>query len=369
MFSATDHRHMARALQLAERGLFTTAPNPRVGCVIVKGDSVLAEGWHERAGEAHAERMALDAAGSAARGATAYVSLEPCSHHGRTPPCADALIAAGVSRVVAAMTDPNPRVAGQGLQRLAAAGISTASGLLENEAAELNLGFISRMRRARPWLRLKAAASLDGRTALASGESKWITGAAARHDGHLWRARACAILTGVGTVKSDDPELNVRGVASQRQPWRVVIDSRLETPPTARILSNGKTLLVGAEENDASAARAAQLRARGAEVIFLPAANGRVDLPALASELARREANEVHVEAGSGINGALLAAGLVDEIILYLAPSLIGSQGRGIFDLPTALSSLEMRHRLTIHDLRSLGNDLRITARLAQSDA
>ncbi|MBW7902328.1 MAG: bifunctional diaminohydroxyphosphoribosylaminopyrimidine deaminase/5-amino-6-(5-phosphoribosylamino)uracil reductase RibD [Rhodocyclaceae bacterium] len=360
MFSAADHEHMARALRLAERGLFTTSPNPRVGCVLVKDGAVVGEGWHERAGEAHAEVHALRAAGAAAAGATAYVTLEPCNHHGRTPPCVDALIAAGVARVVAAMADPNPLVAGQGLARLAAAGIATASGLLENEAHELNVGFVARMTRGRPWLRLKVAASLDGRTALENGESQWITGAEARRDGHRWRARACAVLTGVGTVRDDDPRLTVRDVDTTRQPLRVVVDSRLETPPTARILDGGKVLLIGAV---ADAARAAALSARGAEVLLLPDAAGKVDLAAALAELARRGINEVHAEAGFRLNGSLLREGLVDELLLYLAPSLIGDAARGLFALP-ALASLADKRTLQWRDVRRIGADLRIVARL-----
>lgn len=248
-FSAVDHGMMARALQLAELGLWTTSPNPRVGCVLVQAGEIVGEGWHEKAGEPHAEVHALRAAGDKAHRATAYVTLEPCSHTGRTPPCAEALIAAGVLRVVAAMTDPNPLVAGKGLAMLRAAGIETASGLLENEARELNIGFVSRMTRGRPWLRLKAAASLDGKTALNNGVSQWITGPEARRDGQRWRARACAILTGIGTVRDDDPQLNVRNLETPRQPLRVVVDSRLETPLTARILQGGPVLIAGAIEN------------------------------------------------------------------------------------------------------------------------
>ncbi|MBT9521452.1 MAG: bifunctional diaminohydroxyphosphoribosylaminopyrimidine deaminase/5-amino-6-(5-phosphoribosylamino)uracil reductase RibD, partial [Dechloromonas sp.] len=259
-FSAVDHGMMARALQLAERGLWTTSPNPRVGCVVVRDGEIVGEGWHEKAGEPHAEVHALRAAGEKGKGATAYVTLEPCSHHGRTPPCAEALIAAGVARVVAAMTDPNPLVSGKGLALLQAAGIETASGLLENEARELNIGFVSRMTRGRPWLRLKAAASLDGKTALNNGVSQWITGPDARRDGHAWRARACAILTGIGTVRDDDPSLTVRDVVTTRQPLRVVVDSRLEILPTARILQGEPVLIVGAIEN---AEKMALLRSTG----------------------------------------------------------------------------------------------------------
>ncbi|MBS1228015.1 MAG: riboflavin biosynthesis protein RibD [Proteobacteria bacterium] len=363
MYSAADHEHMARALRLAELGLYSTTPNPRVACVIVKAGVVVGEGWHRRAGEPHAEIHALRAAGNAARGATAYVTLEPCSHHGRTPPCAEALIAAGISRVVAAMEDPNPQVAGRGLALLAAAGITAECGLLEAHARELNIGFVSRMTRGRPWLRMKLAASLDGKSALENGVSQWITGSPARLDGHRWRARACAILTGSGTVRGDDPQLNVRDVDTARQPLKVVVDSRLELPLTARVLDGGE-LLVACASVDAR--RSAALRERGAQILCLPGNEGRVDLPALLAELARRGVNEVHVEGGFKLNGALLAAGLVDELLLYLAPCLIGDAARGLFDLP-ALESLQDKRRLLINDVRMVGADLRILARLAKS--
>lgn len=364
MFSAADHEYMARALRLAESGLYSTTPNPRVACLIVKDGVVVGEGYHRRAGEAHAEIHALRAAGGAARGANAYVTLEPCSHHGRTPPCAEALIDAGVARVVAAMQDPNPQVAGRGLKRLAAAGIAVDCGLLESEARELNIGFVSRMTRARPWLRMKLAASLDGKSALENGVSQWITGAQARHDGHRWRARACAILTGVGTVVADDPQLNVRDVDTARQPLKVVVDSRLELPLQSKVLSGGG-LLIACANDDAS--RAAALRERGADIVCLPNGQGRVDLPALLAELARRGVNEVHVEGGSKLNGALLAAGLVDELLLYLAPCLIGDAARGLFDLP-ALKSLQGKYRLLINDVRMVGADLRILARFEKKN-
>jgi diaminohydroxyphosphoribosylaminopyrimidine deaminase/5-amino-6-(5-phosphoribosylamino)uracil reductase len=358
-FSAADHEFMARALRLAEKGLTTTTPNPRVGCVLVKDAAVVGEGWHERAGEPHAEIHALNAAGNLARGATAYVTLEPCSHHGRTPPCADALIAAGVARVVAAMRDPNPQVAGRGLEQLRAAGIETADGLLAHEARELNIGFVSRMERGRPWLRLKLAASLDGKTALNNGKSQWITGPEARRDGHAWRARACAILTGAGTVRDDDPRLTVRDIETSRQPLRVVVDSRFETPPTARILDGGNTLIVAAADD---AAKAAALRAAGAEVLVLPSPQGKVDLPRLLQALAERGVNELHVEAGHKLNGSLVREGLVDELLLYFAPTILGS-GREMFPLPE-LSDLAGRRDLKILDLRRLGADIRILARL-----
>jgi diaminohydroxyphosphoribosylaminopyrimidine deaminase/5-amino-6-(5-phosphoribosylamino)uracil reductase len=358
-FSAADHAAMARALALAARGLETTSPNPRVGCVLVNAGEVVGEGWHRRAGEAHAEIGALAAAGARARGATAYVTLEPCSHFGRTPPCADALIEAGVARVVAAMQDPNPLVAGRGLERLRAAGIVTASGLIEDEARELNLGFVSRMTRGRPWVRLKAAATLDGKTALANGVSQWITGAAARRDGHRWRARACAVLTGIGTVREDDPQLTVREVPCERQPLRVLVDAGLEVASAARILQGAPILIATARP---AAARLARLAEAGHEIVAIPNAAGKVDLPALMLELGRRGINEVHVEAGHGLNGSLLRERCVDELLLYLAPMLVGDAAQGLFRLP-ALSRLEEALRLDIRDLRRVGEDFRLIAR------
>ena len=363
MISPADQPYMAQALRLAERGLYSTSPNPRVGCVIVRDGVLVGEGWHQRAGEAHAEVNALQQAGTAARGATAYVTLEPCSHHGRTPPCTEALLAAGIGRVVAAMADPNPLVAGRGLAQLQAAGVAVDVGLMADEAHELNIGFVSRMTRQRPWVRLKAAASLDGKTALQNGESQWITGPQARQDGHCWRARACAILSGIGTVRKDDPQLNVRGVDTPRQPLKVIVDSRLELSPAARLLEAGNVLLVSAGQAVAEVAeKAAALRERGAEILDLPDGKGRVDLHALLHELARRGLNEVHVEAGSRLNGALLAAGLVDEVLLYLAPCLLGDTAQGLFALP-ALESLAGKHRLAIREVKQFGDDLRVLAR------
>lgn len=358
-FSADDFRLMAQALQLAERGLWTTSPNPRVGCVLVRDGEIVGSGWHRQAGGPHAEIHALQEAGDKARGATAYVTLEPCSHHGRTPPCAEALIGAGVARVVAAMQDPNPLVAGRGLAQLQAAGIATACGLLENEARELNIGFVSRMTRGRPWLRLKAAASLDGKTALNNGVSQWITGPEARQDGQRWRARACAVLTGIGTVRDDDPQLNVRDFETPRQPLRVVVDSRLETPVTAKILRGGPVLVAGAVDD---AAKSELLRSTGAEVLILPNAHGKVELPALLAALAERGINEVHAEAGFKLNGSLLREGLVDELLLYLAPCLIGHDAAGLFNLP-ALTALTDKRTLQLRDVRQIGGDIRILAR------
>ncbi len=360
-FSAADHAWMARALQLARLGLNTTTPNPRVGCVIVRDDVVLAEGWHEKAGGPHAEAMALQKVGSGdTAGATAYVTLEPCSHHGRTPPCADALIAAGISRVVAAMPDPNPLVAGNGLTKLRAAGIKVESGLLDAEARELNLGFVSRMTRGRPWLRLKVAASLDGKTALNNGTSQWITGPAARLHAHAWRARSCAMLTGIGTVKDDDPRLNVRDIPCSRQPLRVVIDSRLETPPNAAILEGGGTIIACAI--DAPERRTA-LEAAGAEIVILPNAHGKVELPAMLQELGRRGINEVMAEAGTRLNGSLLREGCVDELLIYQAPVLMGDAARGMFGL-AELTELSGAKRLNVLERRLVGADFFLRARL-----
>ena len=360
MFSAADHEFMARALRLAESGLYSATPNPRVGCVLVRDGTVVGEGWHEKAGGPHAEVHALQSAGDLARRATAYVTLEPCSHHGRTPPCCEALLATGIGRVVAAMQDPNPLVAGQGLAWLRDAGLAVDSGLLANEARELNIGFVSRMERGRPWVRLKAAASLDGRTALENGSSQWITGPDARRDGHRWRARACAILTGIGTVRDDDPQLTVRDVETARQPLRVVVDSRLEIDPSARVLQGERVLVVAAVENHLLASI---IEARGAEVIFLPNDAGKVDLQALMRELVKRGINELHVEAGFKLNGSLLREGLVDELLLYLAPSLIGDASRGLFNLP-ALDDLAEKRTLQWRDVRQVGSDLRVVARL-----
>ncbi|MDR1849830.1 MAG: bifunctional diaminohydroxyphosphoribosylaminopyrimidine deaminase/5-amino-6-(5-phosphoribosylamino)uracil reductase RibD [Zoogloeaceae bacterium] len=363
VFSAADHAHMTRALRLAENGRCTTTPNPRVGCVIAREGAIVGEGWHRRAGEPHAEILALAAAGEAARGATAYVTLEPCAHFGRTPPCADALMAAGLSRVVAAMEDPNPKVAGRGLEKLRMAGIEVDCGLLAEEARELNIGFISRMTRHRPWLRLKIAATLDGKTALKNGVSQWITGTEARADGHRWRARACAILTGIGTIKADDPQLTVRDCPCERQPLRILLDSRLEVSPSARMLQGAPALIVTAIARDD--ARARPFVESGHHVLSLPAPDGRIDLPALMRELAMRELNEIHVEAGATLNGALLAADYVDELLLYLAPMLVGDAARGMFHVP-ALTALDAATRFEIREYMKVGEDLRIVARPVQ---
>lgn len=365
MFSADDHAHMARALQLAARGLYTTMPNPRVGCVLVKDGRVVGEGWHARAGQPHAEIHALRAAGENARGATAYVTLEPCSHHGRTPPCANALIDAGVARVVAAMRDPNPQVAGRGIELLTLAGVQAEVGLLEAPATELNIGFISRMTRRRPWVRLKTASSLDGKTALANEASQWITGPAARADVQRLRARSCAVLTGVGTVLADDPQMTVRDRDAVgeigRQPLRIVVDSRLRTPPSAKILRDDGAWLVC---TNADPARRDALLEAGALILEQPGAEGRVDLAALLTELTDRGINELLVEAGATLNGALLAAGLVDEWIAYLAPKVMGNPARGLFALPE-YTQMPQAHGFKLTDTRQLGNDIRLTLRPA----
>lgn len=360
-FSDADRAHMTRALELARRGLYTTSPNPRVGCVVVNDGAVIGEGFHRRVGEPHAEVEALGQArahGREAKGATVYVTLEPCNHIGRTPPCVDALLEAGVSRVVAAMSDPNPEAA-RGAERLCASGVAVECGLLENEARELNVGFVSRMTRGVPWVRVKIATSIDGRTALASGESQWITGPVARADGHAWRARACAVLTGVGTVLNDDPQLTVRDVETTRQPMRVVVDRNADTPPTARVLAEGDVLIVTA------GARSDKWPIH-VKTVALPDEAGRIDLPSMMRWLAERGVNELHVEAGSRLNGALLAAGLVDELLLYVAPAVIGDPARGVFELAAPLASLVQRVPLEWHDVTRLGGDLRVIARVVR---
>ena len=358
-FSAFDRAMMRRALALAEKGLCTTTPNPRVGCVVTRDDRVLGEGWHEKAGGPHAEVVALEQAGAAASGATLYVTLEPCNHTGRTPPCVDLILEAKPQRVVAAMLDPNPQAA-HGGERLGAAGIAFEHGLMEGEAKELNIGFISRVTRGRPWVRMKIAATLDGRTALGegsganAGRSQWITGAEARRDGHRWRARACAVLTGVGTVRADDPRLTVREVETPRQPLRVIVDSRLETPSSARILEGERVLVFSGKSGSL----------KNSEVVALPNAAGKVELPRMLEELARRGINELHVEAGFRLNGSLLREGCVDEFLLYLNPSFLGDGAQGMVDLP-AFESLEVRPKLRLLSVDRLGDDLRIVARPA----
>lgn len=356
-FDALDAAHMARALRLAERGIGTTDPNPRVGCVVADGERVLGEGFHAYAGGPHAEIVALRAAEGSAGGATAYVTLEPCSHHGRTPPCADALIEAGVRRVVYAVADPNPRVNGSGASRLAAAGVSVEGGLLEAEARALNAGFFSRMQRGRPFVRLKLAASLDGHTALASGESRWITGAAARADVQRLRARSSAILTGIGTVLADDPRLDLRLPGASRQPLRVVLDRRLSLPATARLLEPPGSVLVFTTA--AAAGSAGEIAARGARVEALPESGRGLDLAAALRRLAALEVNELLVEAGPTLAGALLEAGLVDEVVLYLAPVLLGVEARPLAALGP-LGRMTERLELEFREARRVGEDLRL---------
>jgi diaminohydroxyphosphoribosylaminopyrimidine deaminase/5-amino-6-(5-phosphoribosylamino)uracil reductase len=389
-FSRFDHECMAEALRLARKGLYTTDPNPRVGCVIADATQIVGRGWHAAAGGPHAEiaalqdaalqfaalesaalesaalesaaldSAALDSAVAAVRGKTAYVTLEPCSHHGRTPPCADALVAAGIARVVFACADPNPRVNGGGAARLRAAGVDVQSGLLAGEAAALNCGFLMRMQSGRPWVRLKSAISLDGRTALRNGESRWISSEESRRDVQHWRARSSAILTGIGTVLADDPRLEARIESAAEggvlQPLRVVADSRWRTPPASRVLQDpARTLLAG----DRDRAIPAALQALGARCLPLPAASGRVDLEALLQALAELEINEVQVEAGARLCGALLGAGLVDEWLVYQAPVLLGDGGPGLAALGP-LESMTERMHLEVLETTHFGDDLRL---------
>lgn len=362
-----DHALMARALALAENGLYTTTPNPRVGCVITdRHGTILGEGWTQPAGQNHAEIQALQDArrkGHDLRGATAYVTLEPCSHFGRTPPCCNALIDAGIARVVAAVEDPNPLVAGKGLEKLKAAGIEVSTGVGADAAREINAGFFSRILRGRPFVRMKIAASLDGKTALANGESKWITGDAARADGHHWRARSCAVLTGIGTVLADDPALNVRAVVTPRQPRRIIVDSHLRTPPTAKILIGGNTLIAyshgNTDKQSALTEAGAALRASGG-------ADGRIDLAGLLAALGTEGCNELLVEAGATLNAAFIQAGLVDEYLIYLAPRFLGDPARGLARLPDYHSMAEPP-RLCFTTCTPVGEDLRILARPASN--
>ena len=358
-----DAEFMSRALHLAERGLYTTDPNPRVGCVIVKDGQIVGEGWHRQAGGPHAEVEALRQSGTLAHGATAYVSLEPCCYHGKTPPCTDALISAGISRVVAAMKDPNPRVAGEGLKKLDEAGVEVACGLLESAAAALNPGFCKRMKTGRPYIRSKLAMSLDGRTALPSGESKWITGEDARRDVHRLRARSSAIVTGIGTVLQDDPELTARlpeQAGEVLQPVRVVLDSRLRIPAAMRLAGGGNRTAVLTAVSDKTRIRALSDRF---DIETLPAApDGRLDLAAAADWLGHRQFNEILVETGPTLNGALLRENLVDEWIVYVAPVVLGDRARGLFHLPD-LTRMAERFELTIAEVRQVGSDLRLTLR------
>lgn len=363
-FDAADSRFMARALQLAWRGRYTAHPNPRVGCVLVEDGKIIGEGWHQRTGEAHAETIALAAAGSTAKGASAYVTLEPCSHHGKTPPCSDALIAAGVSEVVIAMQDPFPKVAGSGVAALQKAGVAVRCGLMAAEAEKLNEGFISRVTRGRPFLRLKIAASLDGCTAMADGQSQWITGAEARADVQRFRAASGAVITSVNTVMADDPSLTVRDKSlTDLQPLRVILDSRLRMPVTACMLTlPGRTAIYCIDDNRRQAVEAA-----GATVHKCAANDGRVDLTEVLRELGKLQINDVLVEAGRHLAGSLLSAGLVDELVIYQAPHLMGSETRGMFETPDWLK-LEQRIDLDIIDVRKFGRDTRIIARTVAQD-
>lgn len=363
VFSIDDQAYMARALQLAGYGLYTTHPNPRVGCVLVRAGQIVGEGWHERAGQPHAEVFALRAAQERAQGATAYVSLEPCSHYGRTPPCAEALVEAGIKKVIVAMVDPNPLVAGQGLARLKAAGIETQSGLMALEARALNPGFISRMERNRPFVRIKMAMSLDGRTAMASGESVWITGAAARRDVQFWRAQAGAVLTGIDTVLMDKPQLNVRLTAAElgiqgevRQPIRVILDSKLRFPLDAPLLNSPGSVLIYTASLDEE--KIARLQSLGVSVRQF--VGSRLDLQTVLEALVLEGINELHVEAGATLSGQFIEQGLADELVLYMAPHLMGSAARPLFNLP--LATMAERYALKIRDIRAVGEDWRILA-------
>ncbi len=360
VFSAIDQTHMAQALRLAERGLYTTQPNPRVGCVIAHGGDVVGEGWHQCAGEPHAEVFALREAGERARGATAYVTLEPCAHQGRTPPCADALIAAGVRRVVIASDDPFPQVNGRGIDKLRAAGITVETGLMREAARELNIGFFSRIERHRPFVRVKLAMSLDGRTALANGESKWITGEAARADVQRWRARSSAILSGSGTVLADNPRFTVRlpDEAEFTPPWRVLLDRHLRTPEESHVLDGSVPTLLLHEPS----ASCADDRFDRVERIAIATAQGGLDLRAVLALLAGRGCNELHVEAGPTLCGALFAAGLVDELLLYVAPVLLGDGARPLLHLPN-LTAMASRWQLETIDRCAMGDDTRLLLR------
>jgi len=361
-FDAADHAFMARALALTRHGRYTATPNPNVGCVIVKHGRIIGEGWHQKAGDPHAEVNALKGCNENPRGATVYVTLEPCAHHGRTPPCVESLIGAGVSRVVSALDDPNPKVAGKGLEALRAAGIKTEVGLTADEARRIHRGFLARMSRGRPWVRVKLGVSLDGRTALCNDASRWITSADARRDVHELRAQSCAVLTGIGTVLADDPELTVRDVACQRQPLRVLLDSRLEIRDDAKIMQGGNLLIVTATGDEG---RAEALRQRDYDVVRIPTeqVKGKVDLRLMMEALAQHELNDVLVETGARLNGSLLHSGVVDEIITYIAPSVLGDLARGMFAIGE-LSTLDQRTRLEFTDVRQVGPDLRVTARV-----
>ena len=366
MYTAVDHQFMSQALVEAQKALYLSNPNPRVGCIIVKDGAVIGRGHTQRVGRPHAEVQALadvKANGFDVAGSTIYVTLEPCNHTGRTPPCVDALIAAKPARVIMAMSDPNPLVGGKGLERLKAAGIDVRCGLLESEAQALNPGFISRMTRGLPWVRMKIAASLDGKTALSNGLSQWITGPLARADGHHWRAQACAILTGIGTVKEDNPSLDVRDVKTERQPWRIIVDSKLETPLNAKVLTkpqaSGVILVCASLDSEESQGKAKAFEALGVEVIAMANANGKVDLPKLFAYLAKeRYMNEIHVEAGFKLNGSLLREDCVDELLLYYAPLFMGD-GIGMANI-IPLTALDQGQDWQIINQSLFGSDLRL---------
>lgn len=360
-FSANDYRYMSRALELARRGVYSCHPNPRVGCVIARNGEIIGEGWHEKAGEAHAEIMATRSAGNRIDGATVYVTLEPCSHHGRTPPCADALIDSGVAEVVTAMQDPNPLVAGNGIQKLRDAGIAVKVGLLRQQAEALNRGFISRMSRRRPWVTIKLGASLDGRTAMQSGESKWITGPEARGDVQKLRASSSAILTGSGTILADDPSLTVRLDGVAHQPLRVIVDTNLSVPDSARIFHDGSPLMIATGVNQEDD-RFITLKQRGVDIRTFSNVAGKVDMQAVLECLASEYAcNDVLIEAGSIVCGSLMDNQLVDEVVIYFAPVIMGTDARGMFAIP-GLDRITDKIELTIKDVRAIGKDWRVTA-------
>ena len=361
MFSAQDHRFMDRALKLARRGLYSTHPNPRVGCVIVKDGVIVTEGWHQKTGGPHAEAHAIYQSNENLAGTTAYVTLEPCSHHGRTPPCTGALIKAGVTKVIVAARDPNTRVNGGGIEKLKQANIEVLTGLLESQARELNKGFYSLYEKQRPWIRLKTAASLDGRTAMASGESQWITTAAARNDGHHFRAQSAAVLTGVNTVLADDPQLTVRLDGIERQPARVILDSNLQTPVEAKIFDQSGEIFIFTCASDQHEKFAA-LKQTGASIIPIKTNNGRLDLSSVLDTLAAMSINEVHVEAGRTLTGEFIKQNLADELLMYFAPTLLGDNARGMFSI-TGLQKLSEQHKVRWHDQRMVGNDLRLIMR------
>lgn len=358
-FTPDDHLYMAQALRLAEQGLYTTMPNPRVGCIIVKNNKVLGEGAHLKAGTPHAEIHALAQAGEQAAGATAYVTLEPCSHHGKTPPCTEALINADVAKVVVAMEDPNPLVAGKGIAALQAAGIAVNSGLMQQQAQALNPGFISRMVNRRPYVRSKIAASLDGKTALANGVSQWITGASARTDVQHWRAQSCAILTGIGTILKDNPSLTVRNLPIERQPMSVIVDSNLRIPLSAKILQNPSVLIAFASDTDNKANTLAE---RGVSLLSIPDDDGNVCLNSLLRHLASNEVNEVMVEGGELLNGSLMRLKMIDELIIYYAPKLMGGDSKNMFAF-SSLQTMEDAVPINVTDIRMFGDDIRILAR------